>query len=124
MKLLIAGSRTFNHTKLLELLEINSLLRMFDLDWPSEFVHGGCLTGADRYCAEVADSYHDTTKCTVFDADWNKHGKAAGPIRNKQMADYADVLILIWDGKSKGSTNMKANMEALGKPVYEITFKT
>jgi hypothetical protein len=41
-----------------------------------------------------------------FPANWVEHGRAAGPIRNGQMADYADALIAVWDGKSKGTGNM------------------
>lgn len=38
-------------------------------------------------------------------------GKAAGPIRNAQMAKYASegakgILVAFWDGKSKGTKNM------------------
>jgi len=54
---------------------------------------------------------------TVFQANWNAHGKAAGPIRNKQMAEYADALIAVWDGESPGTKNMIETMEKLGKPV-------
>lgn len=53
-----------------------------------------------------------------FPADWDKYGKGAGHIRNKQMADYADVLIAIWDGKSKGTDNMIKTMLKLNKPVW------
>ena len=41
-----------------------------------------------------------------FPADWDGLGKGAGHIRNKQMAEYATDLLLIWDGKSRGSKNM------------------
>ena len=42
-----------------------------------------------------------------FPADWEKHGKAAGAIRNEEMAKAdANALALFWDGKSKGSLNM------------------
>ncbi|WP_197026348.1 hypothetical protein [Polaribacter sp. Hel_I_88] len=41
-----------------------------------------------------------------FPAEWNKFGKAAGPVRNKEMAIYADALIAFWDGKSRGTKNM------------------
>lgn len=123
MKLIIAGSRNFNEKKLMSLFDINSLLEMFNLEWPEEFIHGGCPTGADKYCDIVADSYHDTTKLKVFYADWNKNGKAAGPIRNEQMAKYGDCLILIWDGISRGSLNMKNNMVKENKPVYEVIIK-
>lgn len=53
-----------------------------------------------------------------FVADWDKHGKAAGIIRNNDMACYADALIAIWDGKSKGTLHMINNMVNLKKPVY------
>ena len=54
-----------------------------------------------------------------FPADWDKHGRAAGPIRNKQMAVKADALILIWDGKSRGSASMKKEATRCGLPIYE-----
>jgi hypothetical protein len=44
----------------------------------------------------------------MFPAKWDKYGKAAGPLRNREMAAYADALILVWDGKSRGSANMLA----------------
>lgn len=41
-----------------------------------------------------------------FPADWDGLKKRAGYVRNEQMAQYADALILIWDGESKGSKHM------------------
>lgn len=58
-------------------------------------------------------------KITRFPADWNTHGRAAGPIRNREMAEYADALVLIWDGKSRGSASMKREAKRAGIPVYE-----
>ena len=58
--------------------------------------------------------------CKDFPADWNKYGRAAGPIRNKQMADYADAaIVFMWDN-SRGSKNMIETMQKLGKPVYVV----
>ena len=42
----------------------------------------------------------------IFEADWTAHGRAAGPIRNKLMAQNADVLIAFWDSKSRGTLSM------------------
>lgn len=42
----------------------------------------------------------------LFPADWNKYGKSAGYIRNKEMADYANCLVAFWNGESKGTENM------------------
>lgn len=41
----------------------------------------------------------------LFQADWEKYGKAAGPIRNQQMAEYGNVL-LAFDRGTKGTKNM------------------
>ena|SRR5687768_14192403 len=41
-----------------------------------------------------------------FPADWESHGKQAGLIRNKQMAEYGEALIALWDGESKGTAHM------------------
>lgn len=49
---------------------------------------------------------------------WDAHGKAAGPIRNRKMAEIGDALIAIPWGKSKGTRNMILTMRLLGKPVF------
>jgi hypothetical protein len=53
-----------------------------------------------------------------FPANWKRYGKAAGPIRNKEMMEYADALIAIWDEKSRGTLDMINQMRAANKPVY------
>lgn len=49
----------------------------------------------------------------------NPYNAKAGPDRNEQMAAYADALILVWDGKSKGSADMWRRARAHGLRVYE-----
>ena len=51
---------------------------------------------------------------------WNRYGRKAGILRNRKMAKYADALIAVWDGLSRGTANMIAEMEALGKPVFRF----
>lgn len=51
-------------------------------------------------------------------ANWNKHGRAAGPIRNREMAEYADAAIIVWDGKSRGTRNMINEMIRKKKPYF------
>ena len=46
-----------------------------------------------------------------FPANWDGLGKAAGPIRNAQMAAWASevpggTLVAVWDGKSPGTQDM------------------
>lgn len=53
----------------------------------------------------------------LFPADWHKHGRAAGPIRNRQMAAYADALIAIPTG-GPGTANMIKEAKAKRLHVY------
>ena len=57
-------------------------------------------------------------------ANWNKYGKRAGPMRNKEMALLADAAVILWDGESKGTRNMIDNMIALNKPYFLMLTKT
>lgn len=57
-------------------------------------------------------------------ADWDAHGKAAGPIRNRKMAQEADALLLLWDGKSKGSASMLAEAKRTGLQIVSLTSLT
>jgi hypothetical protein len=118
MKLIIAGSRTIK----IETATLIGIMKMFNLDLCSEEGHevvaGGCPTGADAAAKSIPKYITATYK--EFSADWEKHGKAAGPIRNKEMAKYSDALLLIWDGESCGSLSMKKEMQKLNKPVFEV----
>lgn len=69
----------------------------------SEVVSGGA-SGVDALGERWG--HENMLPVTRFPADWGKHGNAAGPIRNREMASYAHALVAIWDGKSRGTSNM------------------
>lgn len=98
MKTIIAGCRYFNN----ESDFLMSMNGIEDLEI-TEVVSGGCQ-GADKLGEQWAIKNNLPTK--FFSADWGKYGRAAGPIRNKQMAEYADALIAFWDSKSRGTKSM------------------
>lgn len=106
MKVIIAGSRTFNNYNLL-----NKTLQEVDLVI-DEVVCGGAR-GADTLGAEWAKKNGVPVK--YFNAEWYIYGRAAGTIRNHQMGDYADYLVAFWDGKSSGTKDMFTYMQQLGK---------
>lgn len=81
----------------------------------------GRAKGPDMAGEKYGEFYSIPLK--LFPAEWDKYGNRAGPIRNNKMAVYADALVLIWDGKSKGSRHMRDAMLALNKPVYEVVIK-
>lgn len=84
----------------------------------TEVVSGGAK-GVDKLGEKWAISYGVPIKTFYLtNEDWLLFGNRAGIIRNQQMAEYADVLIAIWDGKSKGTANMIEEMKKLDKPVY------
>lgn len=121
MKLIIAGSRTIHPGTNL----INDLIEHFVGAENVDEVVSGCADGVDKtgeaWCNKMMSLCGSMApKLKQFPADWVKHGRAAGPYRNMDMAAYADALLLIWDGQSRGSANMKQCMLNKGKPVYEV----
>lgn len=111
MKLVIAGGRDITDMNLL-VEALNAFGKLGDI----KQVVSGMAPGVDTLGHQWA------TKCGIpvkeFPADWDRLGRAAGPIRNKEMAIYSDMLLAIWDGKSRGTKNMIDHMNRLKKPVY------
>ena len=100
MKVIIAGSRNF-----INYHELKKECNQFLLDKKNiEIVSGDHYKGADKLGVQYANE--KGFNIVRFPAEWNKFGKAAGPIRNKEMAIFADALIAFWDGKSRGTKNM------------------
>lgn len=113
----IAGSRDFSNVSL-----FRSTIRKYlsDIEDEIEIISGGC-SGADTMGEWFAED--NNLKLTVFEADWNKYGRAAGPIRNEQMAKYAaeadrGILIAFPIGKSPGTRNMIKLANQYGLEVY------
>lgn len=115
MKVIIAGGRDFNNYELLKEKCNKILINKSDI----EIVSGGA-DGADRLGESYAKDMGYPIK--YFPADWKKYGNAAGPIRNKQMAEYADSLIVFWDWQSKGTKNMIKNAQDIGLQVRIIRY--
>ncbi len=122
MKLIIAGSRDI--CKYRAFYEFGKWATTNEeiVEQVSELVTGVCPTGPDQVPFLFKDMglIEYAVDIKEFPADWGTHVRAAGPIRNQQMAEYADALVLIWDGNSRGSQNMKYCMKQFDKPVYEI----
>ena len=80
-------------------------------------VHGGAR-GVDTIADQAAR--RAGLDVEVHKADWAKHGKAAGPIRNREMLDTCEMLIAFWDGQSKGTKNAIDTAMRLGLDVVVI----
>ena len=57
-----------------------------------------------------------------YPADWDKYGKSAGYIRNREMADVCDCAVIFWNGLSRGTANMIKLMRNRNKPVYVFEY--
>lgn len=113
MKFIVAGGRDFDDYERLS-DTINQLTGAGDT------IISGCAKGADSLGEKYAEAQSQILKLERFPADWEKYKKAAGYIRNHQMALVADGLIAFWDGRSKGTKNMieEAHKARLETHVY------
>lgn len=127
IKVIIAGSRNFYDYDIVEDTVVSYFMSRGILKENVEIISGG-VRGADSLGEQLADSYG--LKLTVFPAQWNTYGKAAGMIRNKEMADYAikdsdkAILFAFWDGQSRGTKGMIDIAKRCGMEVIVNEFNT
>lgn len=109
VKTIIAGSRTIGsgtNTKRV----IEDIFTVFgiinDCPWVDEI--GEVVSGKARGVDTIGELWATANRIHIepFEANWPLYGKSAGPIRNEEMAKYADALILVWTGHSNGSQSM------------------
>ena len=117
-KLIVAGGRDFT--------DYDHMLRVMIAMCDTEFaakqlaIVSGMARGADTLAVRLANAYK--LPLYKFPANWNGLGKRAGFMRNAQMGNFADALLVFWDGKSKGTANMIQYMHQLKKPVHIINY--
>ncbi|MBO5203293.1 MAG: hypothetical protein J6B72_01610 [Clostridia bacterium] len=78
-----------------------------------EIVSGGAI-GVDSCAAEYAKT--NGIKLTVFLPQYDRYGRAATIIRNKEIVNYSDKIIAFWNGSSKGTLSVIKYAKKLGKP--------
>ena len=92
MKIAVIGSRNLN------IKNIEDYISQCD-----EIVTGGAI-GIDSCAKEYAK--RKGIKLTEFLPEYNLYGRTAPIVRNKKIVDYADKVIAIWDGNSKGTLSV------------------
>lgn len=110
MKTIIAGSRDIP----------NALDCVTDAVMSSGYYITEIISGGARGIDMAGEAYAALNAVPIvrFPADWNKHGKSAGFIRNTQMAEYAQALIAVWDGESRGTKHMIEEARRCGLQIY------
>lgn len=112
-RVIVAGSRTFTDYGFLK----KTLDKAFEKHKPTSIVCGEAK-GADLLGRRYAEEHG--IKVDSYPADWTKNGKAAGYIRNEQMADAADACICFIKNNSAGSTHMAETARKKGLQVRVI----
>ena len=102
-RIIIAGSRNMTDYGLMKKTWADYLKR-HGLEANEVNIISGGAPGADSLAERLAKE--EGIPITVINADWKKHGRAAGPIRNRAMAERADALLAFLQENSKGTANM------------------
>ena len=111
MRLIIAGGRDYS----LSPVQLAALDAIHHDERITQVVSGGA-TGVDA--SGEAWARRNRIPVVVHKADWGKHGKAAGPRRNAEMAKVADAVALFKGGR--GTASMFAEAERAGIRVYDF----
>lgn len=113
MRILVCGDRKWDDKPFINKI----LFEYWAIHRDEDFViiHGAAK-GADSIAGEIARE--QGVKEEAFPAKWEKHGKAAGPIRNQQMLTEGkpDLVLAFHDNieKSKGTRDMVAKAKRAG----------
>lgn len=110
MKLAIVGSRNLK----------NIAIDQYISEEVEEIVSGGAV-GVDLCAAEYAKS--KGLKLTEFLPQYELYGRAAPIVRNKQIVDYSDKIIVFWNGSSKGALSVISYARKSNKPFEVILYK-
>lgn len=114
MRLLVTGDRNWKDEGI-----IHAVLTLMADTYPDLVVIHGGANGADSIAGDIAESLE--IKTLEFKADWNKHGRAAGPIRNQRMLDEGKPTAVMAFHKdlrsSRGTLDMCRRARSANLPV-------
>jgi len=123
-RLVVAGCRDFHHKSVRNFnvvkVALTSILSSKVRDGYKIVIVSGCANGADKLGELFAkDNKYEILR---FPANWEAHGVSAGIVRNEQMAEISDAVVVFWDGKSTGTKNMIQNANKYGLPIRAFDF--
>lgn len=116
-KIIISGDREWTGPELEH--RLRTLFSILPKDY--EIIHGACK-GVDLTAEKIAQECGFKTK--AFPADWNKYGRAAGPIRNSQMLKENPITVYLFHQhfeRSKGTRSMYELAKKARIPTYLVS---
>lgn len=124
-RLLITGSRNFGSQGSSDIALMRTALkdaryRFTEAGFDRIILVHGAARGADQLAASIGKSMGFVLES--HPAQWNVHGKAAGPIRNKEMVDLgADLMLAFPRGSSRGTRGCMQLAAEAGIEVINMT---
>jgi hypothetical protein len=114
MRVLVCGSRTWTDREIV-------YNRLGQLEPDGLTIITGGARGADQLAHDWATFYGVDHE--VYPAEWDIHGRAAGPIRNQQMLDTGIDLVIAFrmPGQSRGTDHMVRIANAAGVATDHVT---
>lgn len=113
MRVLVCGGRDFCNVAL-----VYHYLDQLHAQYPVSMVIHGAARGADSCGASWATSRG--TPQQACPADWNRDGRAAGPIRNQWMLDNCAPQMVVAFPGGKGTDHMVRISQRAGVPVWDL----
>lgn len=112
-RIVVAGCRDYeNYTEAKAFIDL--CIENIKAEHKLIFLSGGCR-GADALGERYANE--NGYQLEIYPALWTQYGKAAGPMRNRQLAQDADYIICFWDGVSPGTKSMINYAHKLNRPL-------
>ena len=123
MRILVTGSRDWPYAQVV----YDELSRIAQEHGNITVVEGACPTGSDQFAHVWVKDQQFSGSDTVGErhpADWAKHGKAAGPLRNQEMVDLgADLCLVFCLNSSRGTLDCARRAQAAGIRVRWIELR-
>lgn len=110
MKIAIVGSRKITDVNIEEYLPATC----------EEIISGGAV-GVDK-CAERY-ALENRIRFTVFLPEYKRYGRGAPILRNKEIVNAADEVLIFWDGSSRGTKSVLEYCDKISKPYKVIICK-
>lgn len=114
MRVLVCGGRDFNNY----VFVYDALDELHEKEGPFTEVIVGGAPGADYWAESWA--WMAGIQRRVYRADWKRHGKAAGPIRNQTMLALGAPHVVVAFPGGRGTADMVSRANRAGIKVIEV----
>lgn len=112
MKVIVAGSRSIVSYEIVK----KAIDKAVSAGLVVTEIVSGNANGVDKLGERWANENNIPIK--KFIPEWSVHGKKAGMLRNCDMGNYADALVMVWDGESRGSAQMLEYTKSKGLNIH------